>query len=61
MSYRMLCTSGTDPVYVSVTNFTLSETYQFVGIATGYGLDGLGSIDFSLLHSLQTGYGAHSA
>jgi hypothetical protein len=31
-----------------------------VGIATGYGLDGPG-FDFSLLHSVQTGSGAHPA
>jgi hypothetical protein len=35
-----------------------------VGIATRHGLEGLGSIpdrarDFSLLHSVQTGSGAH--
>jgi hypothetical protein len=39
---------------------------SWVGIATGYGLDGRGSItgragDFSLLHSVQTGSRAHSA
>jgi hypothetical protein len=35
-----------------------------VGIATGYGLDGQGLIpgrDVSLLHSVQTGSGAHPA
>jgi hypothetical protein len=37
-----------------------------VGVATGYGLDGWGSIpgtgrDFPLLHSVQTGSGAHPA
>jgi hypothetical protein len=34
-----------------------------VGIAKGYGLDGRGSIpgDFSLLHGVHTGSGAHPA
>jgi hypothetical protein len=40
--------------------------YHQFGIATGYGLDGRGSIpgearDFSLLHSIQTGSGTHLA
>jgi hypothetical protein len=39
--------------------------YFTVGIATGYGLDGPGSIPgrarFSLLHSVQTGSGAQPA
>jgi hypothetical protein len=38
----------------------------YVGIATDYGVDGRGSIagwgqDFSFLHSVQNGPGAHSA
>jgi hypothetical protein len=40
-------------------------TYETVRIVTGYELDGPGSIPgrakISLLHSVQTGFGAHPA
>jgi hypothetical protein len=40
--------------------------YSSVGVVTGYGLDGQGSIpgvveDISLLHSVQAGSGVHPA
>jgi hypothetical protein len=48
----------------STFNYT-STCDSLVGIATGYGLDGLGSISgrvkFTPLHSVQADYGAHPA
>jgi hypothetical protein len=51
-----------EPVAVYCENRTSQDTA--VGIATGYGMDGQGSIpgrdrDFSLLHGVKTGSGVH--
>jgi hypothetical protein len=49
------------PIFI----YILGSRDSSVRIATGYGLDGRGSIfgrrDFSLYHSVQTGSGAHPA
>jgi hypothetical protein len=43
----------------------MSNRDRSVGLATDYGLDGpvsiIGSAKFSLLHSIQTDFGAHPA